>query len=416
MKNNAETTWQADVTIPSYPKLGADKEADVVVVGAGIAGLLTAYTLAEAGKSVIVVEKHRILSQTTPRTTAFITQSIDVDTPDLIEMFGLEDAKKIWASHGEAIDFIERIVKKEKIDCEFMRCANIQYANDRKEKREIDAEYAALKQIGIKASLSESPNLGFHNKGALAIPKQAKYHPLKFLVGLLPALERMGVEIYEKSEVCDIDGDFPTKVRVGKHTITTDWTVTSTYHPFNNPKEVFMKKGMYVSHVVELEVPKGKYVEGIYEDQDNPYHYFRVDAGKGRRGKDRIILGGEDHRKEIPMHKKSFEALLEYAEDTFGKKYPVVRMWSGPIEEPVDGLAFIGEYDCHRIVATAFSGNGMTYGAITAMLSRDLLLGKPNPYVELYKPGRKPTMKQLWKMGRDYTEEFFRGAVANALT
>ncbi|HEY0010488.1 MAG TPA: FAD-binding oxidoreductase [Candidatus Paceibacterota bacterium] len=415
MKNNAETTWQADIDIPSFPKLTGDTEADVVVIGAGIAGLLSAYALAEAGKNVVVLEKQRVLSQTTPRTTAFITQSIDVDTPDLIDMYGKEDAQLVWQSHGEAIEFIERIIKKEKIDCEFMRCPNFQYANDRKERREIEEEYAALKQIGIRATLSDSTTLGFGNRGVLAIPKQAKYHPLKFLAGILPALERMGVRIYEKSEVKDIDGDLPLKARVGSHTVSADWALTSTYHPFNNPKEVFLKKGMYITHVVELEVPKGKYPEGIYEDQDNPYHYFRVDSGKGMRGKDRVVLGGEDHRKEIPMHKKSFEALLGYAEDLFGKKYPVVRMWSGPIEEPVDGLAFIGEYDSHRIVATAFSGNGMTYGVITAMMARDLVIGKENPYTELYRPGRTPTMKQLWKMGRDYTEEFFRGAVANAL-
>ena len=157
--------------------------------------------------------------------------------------------------------------------------------------------------------------------------------------------------------------------------------------------------------------PRGGIIRKEMEEESGWENWY-AHAG---RDWDRIILGGEDHRKEIPMHKKSMEELLEYAEELFGKEYPVVRTWSGPIEEPIDGLAYIGEYDPRRIVATAFSGNGMTYAALTAMIARDIVTGKKNPYAELYKPGRTPSLKQLWKKGRDYTEEFFRGAVANAL-
>ncbi len=204
--------------------------------------------------------------------------------------------------------------------------------------------------------------------------------------------------------------------RPGTHEVRAQWTLTATYHPFNNPKEVLLKKGMYRSYIVEMEVPAGKYPEGTYEDMDNPYHYWRVDAGKGARGKDRIILGGEDHRIEVPLKKeKNFDALLQYAEDIFGKRYPVVRRWSGLIEEPIDGLAFIGEYDPRQLIATAFSGNGMTYAGISALIFRDIIAGNANALADIYRPQRMPSLTQLWKKGRDYGEEFFRGAVANAL-
>lgn len=412
------STWLATASLPEYPKLKKDIETEVAIIGGGLAGLFSAYTLAKAGKKVAVLESDRFFQMGSGFTTGFLTQNIDTDIKDQVSMFGDKGTKLIWESHGRAIDLIEKIARAEKIDCEFMRCTNYVYANDRKEFRELEEEFKEMKRLGFPVSMSKA-KLGIKNRGVMETRNQGKFHSVKFAAGLLKALERMGVELYERTEVTRIErvgkgNDFV--VVAGKHSVRAPWTLTATYQPFNNPKEVFLQKGMYVSYILELEVPKGKYKEGIYEDLDNPYHYFRVDKGKGRRGKDRILIGGEDHRKEIftkTMEKKSYKALEEYAEELFGKKYPTVRKWSGYILEPVDGLAFIGEYDPGNLITTAFSGTGMTYSGITAVMVRDIVLGKKNPYVKLYDPKRTPTLNQLWKKGRDYTEEFFRGAVAN---
>ncbi len=421
MATKETSTWLETASLPTFPKLTDDIDTDVAIAGGGLAGLLSAYMLAKSGKRVAVLEKDRVAHRATGFTTGFLTQSIDTDTADQVSMWGDAGAKAIWDSHGAAIDLIERIVRDEKIDCEFMRCDNYVYANDRKEARQLETEFSEMKRLGFPVSMKQAgkgPDLGFKNRGVMAVRKQAKYHDVKFIAGLLPALERMGVELYEKTEVKDMDGDGPFTIRAGSNEVRADWVLIATYQPFNNPKEVFLQKGMYKSYIIELEAPKGKYPEGTYEDLDNPYHYFRVDAGKGARGKDRIILGGEDHRLEVDtktLEKKSFAALEEYAQELFGKTYPTVRRWTGNILEPIDGIAFIGEYDPHQLVATAFSGNGMTYSGITALIAHDIVTGKKNPYQEFYKPDRTMTFNQLWKKGRDFTEEFFRGAVANLL-
>ena len=413
------STWLATAELPSYPKLTQDLDADVAVIGGGLAGLMSAYTLAKAGKKVVVIEKDRFFRLGSGFTTGFLTQYIDTNVADQVSMFGDEGTKRIWESHGAAIDLIEKIAKDEKIECEFTRCTNYLYANDRKERREIEEEFAEMKRLKFQVAMDKDA-LPFKNAGVLSVRNQGKYHSVKFAAGLLKALEGMGVGLYEKTEVTEIEGDGSKGERftvvAGKKRVTADWTLTATYQPFNNPKEVFLQKGMYVTYILELEVPSGKYPEGIYEDFDNPYQYFRVDAGKGTKGKDRIIMGGEDHRKEVTTKKlqeKSYKALEDYAQEVFGKKYPIVRRWSGYILEPVDGLAFIGEYDPKNLIATAFSGTGMTYSAITALIARDAVTGKKNPYAELYDPTRTPSFTQLWRKGRDYTEEFFRGAVAN---
>jgi glycine/D-amino acid oxidase-like deaminating enzyme len=412
MKRANESSWK-EVPIPRFPKLSGSTTADVAIIGGGIAGVLSAYLLAKAGKKVVLLEAETLLHQATGLTTAFLTQSIDTDTSDQIDMFGRGGTKAIWQSHGKAIDLIEKIVKDEEIECEFMRCPNYLYAAERSQGKDLSAEYLALSTMRFPVEHVEPAALGFSNRGALAIPNQAKYHPLKFLTGVIEALVQMEVEIYEGTRVTNIERGRMQTISAGRARATAPWTLRATYQPFDNPKEVLLKKGMYKTYVVELEVPSGRYPEGIYEDLDNPYYYFRVDRGEDT---DRIILGGEDHRVEIKMdEEKNFTSLLEYAEERFGEAYPVKRRWTGPILEPIDGLALIGEVNPKQLIATAFSGNGMTYGGITALMVRDLVTGKENPWKTLYDPKRMPSMTQLWKKGRDYTEELFLGAVANAI-
>jgi glycine/D-amino acid oxidase-like deaminating enzyme len=407
-------TWK-DISLPTFPTLEKDIATDVAIIGGGITGVLSAYLLAKEGKKVVLLEKDRLVGSTTAYTTGFITQVIDTNAQDLVEMFDEKEIKEIFASHGTARDFIEQVTKKEAIECEFVICPNYIFANTLREVGDLEIEYQTMRRLGFKVRKRSPEPLAFKHKEVLLLPNQAKFHPRKFLEGVVRALRETDVEIYEKSEVTLLEGGGPFNVRAKDASVQAEWVITATYHPFNNPSAVFMKKGMYESYIVEFAVPTGKYPEGIYEDMENPYHYFRVDKGKGGQKKDRLLLGGEDHRSELKLKSKSFAALLEYSEELFGKRYVVVRRWSGPIEEPVDGLPLIGEYAPKQLVATAFSGNGMTYGPIAAMLLRDLVMGKDNPWKRLYDPRRTPTLKQLWKKGRDYSEEFFRGAIKNAL-
>jgi len=409
-----KSIWQ-DAELPTFPPLKGALDADVAIIGGGITGLLTAYVLSSEGKRVAVLEKDRLASGASGLTTAFITQSIDTDVTDQIAMWGEDGARLIWQSHRDAMALIERIIKTENIECDFVRCPAYVYATTSKEARFVEEEYRDMKKLGFPVVLGSRAKLPFKHRQVMVIKNQAKFHPRAFLKGVVEVLLTRGVMLYEKSGVEEIRGERPFEVILKDGLVRASWTITATYHPFNNPKEVLLKKGMYKTYVVAFDVPAGKYPEGIYEDMENPYHYFRVDAGKGARGKDQLILGGEDHRVEIPLHAKNFEALLEYSEELFGKRYPITHRWTGPIEEPIDGLALIGEYDPGKIVATAFSGNGMTYGALSALIVRDIIQDAANPYRALYAPGRMPTLTQLWKKGRDYGEEFFKGAIVNAL-
>ncbi|MES2214329.1 MAG: FAD-binding oxidoreductase [Patescibacteria group bacterium] len=408
-----ESAWEIE-GFERYSKLKEDKTADVVIVGGGLAGMWSAYLLSKAGKKVVLIEKDRVGRGETLYTTAFITQMIDTDLVDLIDIFGKKDARLSWQAGIDAIDLIESVIREESIECDFKREPIFSYAATAEEFESLEKENKSAKELGFNTELKKDIDLGFEHEGVWEVDNQAKYHPMKFFKGLVEAAIKHGAVIHERTEADRILGKGPVRiVTKDGQKITAQDVIVATYKPFNNPSTTHFKKGMYVSYVYELRIKPGSVKRGMYEDLENPYHYVRVDELNHKY--DRMIVGGEDHREEIKLPpKKNFTALDEYIKETFPTlEYVIATKWSGKILEPSDGLPLIGEAEPHMFVATAFSGNGMTYSAISGRILTDLILGKKNPYADLYDPKRSLSPKALLKKGKDYAGEFFGGAGKN---
>lgn len=414
MKN--ESFWTAGVPLPSYSPLEKNTVADVAIIGAGITGLMSAYLIAQSGRRVVILEKGTVASGATHVTTAFLTQIIDTDVIDLLSLYGRKGTKSILNSHAEAIDLIEEIVKTEKIDCDFKRCSNYVYAADDKELQDLMPEYEAMQRSGLRVSLVRKPIPHLKSVGYAEVMDQAKFHPMKFIAGLLPALDKLGVSIFEETEAITLDEEHPNHLvlkTVQGLEVSANWVISAAYQPFGQPLGIFFKKGMYVSYVLEAEIKKGALEEGIYEDMDNPYHYFRLEPGEKS---DTVIFGGEDHREEVPIDpEKNFTALRKHLDEALIETPTTIRRrWSGPILEPSDGLPLIGPYKNPNVLyAAGFSGNGMTYAAIAATTFKDLVEGKKPQSYDLYRTDRALKLKSLYRKAIDYGEEFIRGAGRN---
>lgn len=414
MKRNTAPVWDAS-PMPSFAPLAENMTVDVAIIGGGISGISAAYLLVGKDLSIALIEKDHLDWGASGVTTAFLNTILDTNMSDLILIHGRECAQLIVASHREAIDRIERIVEKESIDCEFMRCPNYLYASTEDQRTELESEYAAALQIGYEASMHRDAR-GMRNFGALEIRGQGKFHPRKYLAALAEKTKERGVHIFEKTEALELQGDSPITVRTAHGTITARFVFIATYEPFTKPLSLYFKKGSYISYVLAGTIEKGALAEATYEDLSNPYNYFRIDADEKA---DRIIFGGADHRADVKVApEKNFQALEDAAAKTLqGTSYRFDREWSGPILEPLDGLAYIGQFDKgNMFVAFGFSGNGMTYGTISAKMFADHVLGNGSPYTVLYDPGRLPDLKELYVKGRDYVGELFGGAVRNTFT
>lgn len=397
MKEYMKSRWIEDTPLEKkYPSLEDDIQVDVAVIGGGIVGIVTAYYLAKAGRSVALLEKDTLASGETGNTTAFLTEVFDFYLYEIKKRFGKKIAKKTWDAGRLAIDEIERISHDEKIECDFKRVAVYIYAADKDGFESLKKEYKLARELGLlHVDIFDKNDLPFKNAGYMKVEKQGKFHPRKFLIPLAKKAHESGAQIFEETKVLKTIGKNPTKVVTAGGTVRAKHVVVCTNSPNQDDLEVTTRVVPYQSYVLELEIPKGKIEEAIYWDTLSPYQYFRIDGG-------RMILGGMDHE----TGKQSGDAYAElekYFKETFhGLDYKTIRRWSGQVIESLDYLPFMGRsvFNENRYLATAFAGNGMTMGVISAMVNTDQILGRKNKYSEMFGASR---IKALFKiMGRGF--------------
>ncbi len=412
----AETTWLEDVKlIEKYGALKQSIEVDIAIIGAGITGSTAAYLLKNQGKKVALIEKGIIGQESvTSYTTGFLSMFADNGLTETIETFGARKAKLVWKSQQSAIEEIASIVKKEKIDCEFVRCSEYFYANDNNQAMGLKEETAAAKKMGFDVKFKIDNHLPFPNSGYMEVRNQGKFHSTKYITALVNLAAKSGVQVFEKTEITNVEPDKQVILKTNKHTVTAKQVFIATHDPIYNPFKIYSKKGMYQTYMIEAAIEKGLFEEATYDDEDNPYHYFRVDS---QPVKDRIIIGGEDHRQDIKIPEdKNFKALEQYLQQIMnGRPYKIIKKWAGPIIEPVDGLPLIGWANKEKTLylATAFSGTGMTFGTLSGMMFKQEVQSEKNLYKSIYNPNRIPSIKQLWQKGKDYSGELIGGAATN---
>jgi glycine/D-amino acid oxidase-like deaminating enzyme len=414
-----KTTWQKDVTMPEYPVLPGNVVTDVAIIGGGMTGTISAYLIAKSGRRVVVIDKsERFETGATACTTAFLASDVDTALSDLKAMFGTRRANDVWRSHGDSIEMIERIIKEEGIECDFMRVPEYWVATSDSGLKELHDEAREGRAAGFDIWDVPREKMPFKNSGVMALQEQGKFHPLKFMAAMQKKAEAYGAKFYSRTTAEHIEGDEPVHIRTDHGNITAGHVIIATYLSIENPPRIFGKKGMYVSYVYELSIPKHVIPEGLYLDDQNPYHYFRVDKNAGEDGRDRMIIGGEDHRIELPpMEDKQFGALKAYLDERFqGIEYKIVSSWTGPILETLDGLPYIGRpaHDRpHLLVATGFSGNGMTYAMTAGRILAGIIDGHRSRYEDTFSPYREVTIKGIVYKTRDYVGELIHGYLKN---
>ncbi len=385
--------------VPQLPRVSQDMRTNVCIVGAGIAGMTTAYQLARAGRAVIVIDDGPVGGGETGRTTAHLTAALDDRYYDIAKLHGEGGARLAAESHAAAIDRIESIASLEDIDCDFERVDGYLFLGGDSQKKELDKELKAAHRAGLSAvELLERAPLDFWDTGpALRFPRQAQFHPLKYLNGLARAIIRDGGQLFAFTHADKIEDGEPAKVTTSSgHVITADHVVVATNTPVNDWVILHTKQSAYRTFVIGARVPRGSVPRALYWDTPDPYHYIRlheVDSRLDPDGSDEIlIVGGEDHK---TGQEDDAEARFKCLEDWTRERFPMVQSvdfkWSGQIMEPVDYMGFIGKNpgtDEHIYIATGDSGNGMTHGTIAGILLTDLILGRKNPWQGLYDPSR----------------------------
>jgi glycine/D-amino acid oxidase-like deaminating enzyme/nitrite reductase/ring-hydroxylating ferredoxin subunit len=385
------SVWMATVTIPLRPSLAQNVTADVCVVGAGIAGLTTAYLMAEEGRSVVVLDDGTIASGETSRTTAHLVNALDDRYYKLENMHGRDGAHLAAKSHSAAIERIAAIVQKENIHCDFERLDGYLFVPPGESTEELNKELEAVHRAGLITveRVSRAPLEDFNTGPCLRFPQQAQFHPLKYLTALTEAIERKGGKVFNKTHAEKFKDGSPCTVETSSgFVVSANHIVVATNTPVNDRVAIHTKQAAYRTYVLGLKVPKGSVTKALYWDTPDPYHYVRLQKVADH---DVLIVGGEDHKTgQADNADVRFDRLEAWTRERFTSVQAVEFRWSGQIMEPNDGLAFIGRNpgNKHIYVVTGDSGNGMTHGTIAGMLLTDLILGRENAWEKLYDPSR----------------------------
>jgi glycine/D-amino acid oxidase-like deaminating enzyme/nitrite reductase/ring-hydroxylating ferredoxin subunit len=400
-----ESPWKLS-SASSFPPLSQDTQTDALIVGGGIAGVTAAYLLAQAGRSVTLVEKGKLCSGQTLYTTAHISYPTDEPLRDLVKTFGREHAEAVWDACKASADQIRRNVCAEEIDCDFTHVPGYLYAAAGAEKEEEDflREDASLAtEMGFDARFI--PQCPITHQPAVLFSNLTKFHPAKYVQALALAAQKHGAQIHEDCEAWEFDAEKRT-VRCEDHLISYQHVFIATHVPLQGTAGTLSsallqtKLAGYTTYAMEAELAEEAIPEALWWDTADPYFYFRIDKVDGKL---RIIAGGEDHKTGQEEDTDARYSALEQRIRQFFPSARFLRQWSGQVIETVDGLPYIGEY-AGQFVAGGFSGTGMTFGTLSGMMFAEHVQGIASPWRDLFRIERKE-LSSTWnylKENKDY--------------
>ncbi|HZX21459.1 MAG TPA: FAD-dependent oxidoreductase [Clostridia bacterium] len=384
-----ESYWIASTDTTDYPALENDVTVDVAIVGGGITGLITGCLLKKAGLKVAIMEADRIAQGTSGHTTAKITSQHGLIYDKIATQIGMKKAKRYAQSNEKAIKLIAKIIEKINIDCDFEWQDAYVYTQSDNYVEKIKKEVEIAQCLGIKASYVTDLPLPFSVKAAIKFERQAKFHPRKFLLKVAQHINGDGSYIFENTNAVGIEkGEQCSVIAENGKKITASKIIIATLFPFSNFRGLYFSRMFQErSYIVAIKA-KSKLPDGMYINAEKPTRSLRSHPfGDGEI----LLVAGEHHKtghgKDENVH---YENLINFADKNFGIDGILCR-WSAQDCTTMDNIPYIGNISPNYpniYVATGFKKWGMTTGAVSAMILRDLVVKGNNPWAEIYDPSR----------------------------
>ncbi len=369
--------WQHDAHLPSFPSQEGDIKTDVLIIGGGIAGILTAHRLDKLGVDYALVEAKSIVSGITKNTTAKVTSQHGLIYHKLLSKFGTERAGLYLRANERAIEEYRTLAAN--IDCDFEVRDAVTYSKDNE--KILEREVSALEKIGYSAELERNLTLPFRTVGGVRFKNQAQIHPLKFLAAIAKNLR-----IFENTKVLELGKN---SVRTNRGKIHAEKIVVATHFPFLNKHGMYFLK-MYQHRSYVLALTGANAPKEMCVDEDERGLSFRS-YGKY------LLLGGGSHR--TGEDGGSYTELEATAKKIYPKSKEKYRFATQDCIT-LDGMPYVGKYSKNidnLYVITGFNKWGMTSSMVATDLISSLLLDKPSDLAELLSPSRSIITPQLFK-------------------
>lgn len=374
-----------------YPKLEDDIEIEAAVIGAGIAGILTAYHLLKKGKKVALFERFRILNGTTGNTTAKLSAQHGLIYQNLVERYDDAHAKLYYQANMGGINEIKKIAKDLRLQDVVEDETVYVYTTDKEKTASFKKEKEIYDRLGIDGDLLQKTPLGIEIESVISMNNQGILHPVEFLNGVLKYLAREGVKVYEHTLIEDMDQkedkSLVLKTNDGRK-VTCKYAVFATHYPQIEPDDHYDQLWARTTHALAYKTDK-KLFDGAHIAYDTPSVTLRTMEYFGDHF---LLIGGQSHGTgDGHSDEERYEKIHQLAQEMFPVKEPFFK-WCAHDLMTKDKIPFIGKMHPNfenAYTITGLNAWGLANSSAGAMVLTDMILGKENPYVKMYDPFRE---------------------------
>lgn len=400
-----------------YRPLRSRIEADVAVIGGGITGIISALQLLKAGKTVVILEAGSISGSTTGFSTGNLYVPLQTKYHKILGDFGSGTTETIARSRMEAINFMERTILENGIDCQFHRRPWYMYTNDPQNVSIVQEEVETMLNAGMKIEFVQEMPLNVEFVKAAKLGNQARFDPFKFVNELADILARQGCSIYESSPVTEIIENETCTVKTKMGSVTADFVIEATHIP----KGINMAQTLVYPHrsyVVAAQI-KEPYPDGNFWDMDKQPAHAISSHGTHADDLEMLMFAGNHHK--TGQSDKTYKQHYKEIEEFIDKTYPgstIKYHWSAQHYTPADGVAYIGKSSLaseKRFMATGFATDGLTYGVIAGIILSNIISGMDNPWLAAYDSTRikpvsssKEFVKENINVAAQYIKDYSR--------
>ena len=398
-----KSLWRESYKKSIYKELSNDIEVDVAIVGGGITGLTSAYLLKKSGFRVAVIEKSTVGGGTSGRTTGKVSSQHNINYEDLKNRLGKEAAQNYAHANQAAVELVNTIVKKEKIDCEWAREDNYVYTTAKKPVELFKREAKISAELGLPATFETRAPLPFETVAAIKFKSQGKINTQKYLLGLAHFIDGGGSYVFENSNVNKIKDGSPGYVKTKKAKIIANNIIVAT----NVPTMPLAARGGYciLEYPVESYIVAGrinKKQTGMFISPDKAqYSILPVQLD----GQNYILIGGEGHISGVRIKTEpKYQRLANFAEKHFGVT-EITHHWSDRDYLAYDNIPLVGKlypWSKHLYVATGFRKWGLSNGTVAAMILCDQINGKDNKWAKTFDSNRTKPIKSIPRVVAKY--------------